>query len=242
MKRTSVIIMTVIALAATGLYANFSPSKYVGGLLKMPTAYTTNQGEWQLGIGPVTYGITDHIEIGTDIGYLLFGGFMLGTKVNLMKETGKIPFALGISAGYLSEIFWENFHRDSVIQYVSAGMTVSRWLANPDTTTKGRVGLHLNGNYNYQLNNADTTYSPFGLGAFNVGLGFDVFITTHSRIIVEGLTNLEQFEPRALVGVHWAWQNFNLKLGVGYSGDTQLPIYPALGLYWRFGGPLPDGN
>jgi len=242
MKRTGVIVTMVIALAATGLDANFSPNKYVGGLLKMPTAYTTNQGEWQLGIGPVTFGVTDHIEIGTDLGHLLFGGFMAGAKINLMKETHKVPFALGVSAGYLSEVFGEAFERDSLNQFVSAGLTVSRWLANPDTTTKSRVGLHLNGDYNYQLGSTDTSSTPFGLGAFNIGLGFDVFITTHTRIIVEGLTNLENFKPRALVGVHWAWQNFNLKLGVGGPGTAEIPIYPTLGLYWRFGGPLPDGN
>ncbi len=241
-SRTVVCALLGILLAATGLYANFSPNKYVEGLVQMPTAFTTNQGEWQLGFGPVTYGITDHIEIGTDLVNLLFGGFMVGAKVNLMKETHKVPFALGINAGYRSVLFGEELERDSVTHYLSTGLTLSRWLARVDSTTKGRVGFHLNCNYNFQVAGPDTSSTRFRREGFNFGVGFDVFITTHTRIIVEGLTNLENFAPRGVVGVHWAWQNFNLKLGVGGPGTADIPVYPQLGLYWRFGGPLPDGN
>lgn len=242
LQRTVVALLVLVSIGAPPLSAGFSPNKYVGGLVQMPTAYTTNRGEWQLGIGPVTYGITDHIEIGTDIGTFLFGGFMLGAKVNVFRETRRMPCAVGVSAGYLSKLFTVPFLNDSTDhgQYASAGVTLSRWLAFSDTTAKGRMGLHANCNYNYTLSEPESTL--FKRAGFNLGVGFDVFITTHTRLIIEGLTNLGDFSPRGLIGVHWAWQNFNLKLGVGSTGGVRIPVYPTLGLFWRFGGPDPDGN
>ena len=66
-----------------------------------PTGYTLHKGEFSIGIGPMAFGVTENVQIGTNILLWVFQVYNVDAKVSVLKDDDR-ALALGLGAYRLS--------------------------------------------------------------------------------------------------------------------------------------------
>ena len=197
--------------------------------ISMPTGYTVNRGEFLVGIGPIGFGVTDQVQIGTNVFLWLFQDYNASMKVSFVK-TRASAFAVGLRVDYLSlRVFG-----------VDQGFTFLYPYAAFSTRTGPNTLLHVAGKYSIisgdgEIEDAEIKETASGTRVYG---GLEHGFSNRTKFLAEIGYDFT-FEGITLGGaVLFGWNHFRLKLGVqfynpeGTSGFT----LPVIGLWWRFKG------
>jgi hypothetical protein len=198
--------------------------------LSMPTGNTLHAGEFSVGIGPVEYGITENIQIGTNLLLFIFQYYNADLKVSLI-DTEQQALALGLGVGYFNlSVFNSDVNFTTISPYVAYTFPLS-----PKTR------MHLAANYSHfesEANIDDAADLNASVSGTSVAAGVEHSLSNKTKFLADLGYDIELEGLRLGGGVLWGWETFRLKLGLqyfapkGYSGY----VFPYVGLWWRFRG------
>ena len=133
----SIAIVTVACFAQEEEKVGFEGRPIINNLW-MPTGYTLNKGEFIVGIGPIGFGISDKVQVGTNLLLYIVQYYNANIKVNL-AETPTLGCAVGLDFGYFNlDVFDSETSFTSYSPYVALTNNVG-----PSTN------LHLGGRYSF---------------------------------------------------------------------------------------------
>ncbi len=243
MKKRSIFIVFLI-LIFYSIYADFrDDEKPVWGMLN-DTAYTLQGGEWNIDLwGPVNWGITDNLQIGTMFWIWFLQIPNLNLKFNLIPESAGLPaFSIGGSYSQFSIMLPLT---DSNGNKVDTKVNISWFNIGGYLTKQLTEKLYLSGGYIYNGFNASSSVSTNDFLVFSLtGTGnaskilMDLIIesTKSTRFFTEGVLNLgNNLNFDAGGGVEWAMGDiFRLKIGIYVPVRENLIYLPFIDLHWRF--------
>lgn len=228
--------MFVLALAFMALPLQAQEDGFAGrpitSNLSMPTGNTLHAGEFTIGIGPVEYGITEHVQIGTNLLLFILQYYNADLKVSLIN-TEQQAFAVGLGVGYFD---LGVFGTDADVTFTSfSPYAVYTMPVGP----KSR--LHLSANYtNFSSSGdiGDAEELNTSISGTSVAAGLEHSLSNKTKFIGDLGYDLEFKGVRVGAGVLWGWETFRLKLGLQYFApkDYDGYVFPYVGLWWRFRG------
>ena len=229
MKRV-IIVLSVICLIFTSLSGakGFAGRPNTNSIF-MPTGYTLNAGEFLIGIGPVSYGFSDNVQIGTNVFLFLFQDYNVNVKISLAKSKN---FAMAVGM-HLHEFDLEVFGADSNFTSISPFMVFTK---RTGENTAYHAGVQ------YSFFSGDQDIGDAVAGATTAGtsayLGYEHSISHRTKFLVDGGYDFTFHGFRLGGAVLWGWEKFRLKLGVNYFNpeNTGGYVMPVLSLWWRFQG------
>lgn len=229
--KKALIIVLLFAFTATAFAEVGFEGRPITNNLWMPTGYTLNSGEFLIGLGPIGFGISDNIQVGTNILLFLFQVYNANLKISLIKSA---DMALAAGVGF-HHFNWNiegegEFSPTAITPYavVTFGM-------GPKTN------LHIGGEYyafteDFNIDDVDVESSVSGSRVY---AGIETSMSEKTKFLFEGGYDID-FEGLTFGGaVLFGWEKFRLKLGVSYynpkaaDGGFALPV---IGLWWRFKG------
>jgi hypothetical protein len=229
MKKTVAIVLTVLFVASPAFAEVGFRGRPITNNLWMSTGYTLNRGEFIVGIGPIGFGVTDNVQVGTNILLFLFQFYNANVKVSLV-EKADMALAVGLSLGRFDLAVFDS---DASFTTLSPYVSVSPKLSENTT-------LHLGGQYSYfssdaDIEDAEAEASSSGTSVF---AGLEYSMTHKTKFLVETGYDLTFEGMRLGGGVLFGWEKFRLKLGVSYfkPEGTDGFTFPHIGLWWRFMG------
>jgi hypothetical protein len=233
MKRSLILVLVMILLSITSsalLAETGFEGRPILNNLSNPTGYTLNQKEFTVGIGSIGFGITDNVQVGTNILLYALQIYNANLKVNFL-ETPTTAVASGIS--------WHRFRwdvDDSEVSFTS----ISPYIALTQQVVEN-TNIHIGGKYSYFDSKADVDdVEEDGLtSGTTVFTGLEYSLSNKTKFLAEADYDMTFDGFRAGGGVLFGWKTFRLKLGVKYynnSGDSKNFVFPVVGLWWRFWG------
>lgn len=228
-KRDYLIILVVVLMAPLWAQTGFE-NRPITNNVNMPTASTLNKGEFQLGIGPLAFGISDKVQIGTNVLEFIFGSANANLRVNVLN-TADNAVAVGIGVGQTETTL---YGRD--VSYVAwyPFVAYSRPLS---PTTLFHASLNLSAfTGDEDVQNADPR--AFWRGT-SIDAGVEYSYSNKTMFLGEAGYDFTFDGPRLSGAVLWGWKTFRLKLGLAVynpAGNANAFVSPLLGLWWRFGG------
>lgn len=200
--------------------------------VSMKTGFSLNRGEFTVGIGSIGFGITDNVQVGTNILLHLFQVYNGNLKVSLLKSES-LSLAAGMSLNHFNLDLSEDENTKVSFTTFSPYVAVSPQLSK-------NLRLHLCGQYSFfsgevDAEDAEFTGSVSGTSFFG---GLEYSFSNRTKFLTE--TGYDTtFDVFRLGGaVLFGWTKFRLKLGVNYfnPADGGSFVWPVIGLWWRFGG------
>lgn len=194
-----------------------------------PTGFTLNRGEFTVGLGNINFGITDNVQVGTNILLMFLQDYNVKLKVNLLDdETGAL--AAGVSLHRFDLKVWG---ADSNFTSVTPLLAYTLKLTP-------KTNLHLGGQYSFfsgpeEIEEAEAKATSSGSSA---NLGIEYGFSNRTRFLAETGYDFTFKGMRLGGAVLWGWKNFRLKLGVNYFNpkNAKSYIFPVISLWWRFNG------
>jgi hypothetical protein len=226
MKKTLIVLaMLFLVTVSTFAEKGFEDRPNISNV-SMPTGYTLHKGEFQVGIGPMAFGITDKVQVGTNILTFLLQIYNVNLKVNLI-DTESNAFAAGLK--------FDTFTEESYYTSFSPFATFSTKIG-PNTL------LHLGGQYTFfsDLENEDVEDFIAFLSSRSTSLrmGLEYSFSRKTKFMAETGYDFSIDGFRLGGAVLWGWEKFRLKLGLNYfkPNDSHGFVLPVISLFWRFGG------
>lgn len=227
MRKTWVIGIMIIFIIATSSFAQVGfKGRPITNNITMPTGYSLNRGEILVGLGPVGFGITNNIQISTNILYYLFQVYNANLKISFIKSSA-MGFAIGAK--------WTSFNLD--VFGAETGFTTISPYAVFSPNLGESLTLHIGGQYSIitsdaKIEDAEYTATTEGTSFF---VGLDYSVSNKTKFLAEGGYDLTLEGYRVGGAILLGWKAFRLKLGVNYLGvgDGGFTL-PIIGLYWRF--------
>ena len=230
MKKLFVIGLVFLVSASSAFAEEGFEGRPITNNVWMPTGYTLNKGEFMVGLGPIGFGITDNVQVGTNILLFLFQYYNANAKVSLIKWPN-MALSTGIDFGH--------FDLD-VLDVETSFTSLSPYLAFSRNVGKN-TNLHLAGQYTYfssesDIQDAEAKWTSTGTSGF---AGLEYSLSQKTKFLGEASYDATFEGFRVGGGVLFGWEKFRLKLGVSYynpegvEGGFTLPI---IGLWWRFRG------
>lgn len=232
--KAKLLLALVITLLATNVSAEDGfEGRPVTNNLWSPTAFTLHQSEFSVGLGPIAFGITDRIQVGTNILLYLLQVSNVNGKAQIYSSD-KLSFAAGI----------EYMHFD-LSPLVGGDDDVSFNSIAPFAAISGAINpkltFHLSGRYSHFDSHADiddyeAEYSTSGTMLMT---GLEYSLSNRTKFMGDVGYDFSFDGYRLGGGVLLGWEKFRLKLGVNYynpesaSGGYTVPV---IGLWWRFNG------
>lgn len=229
MKKTLIICSVFIFLFGSVYAKDGFEGRPNTNNITMPTGYTVNKGEFLVGLGPVAFGISDKVQVGTNILLYLFQDYNANLKISFLKSDSK-ALAAGVKFHRFElDVFGAETGFTSFSPYAAFSTKLSR-----DTT------LHLGGQYSYFSGEAeidDAEASAISTGT-SVYLGIQHSLSNRTKFLAETGYDITFNGLRVGGAVLFGWEKFRLKLGVNYFNpeNTGGYIFPVIGLWWRFDG------
>jgi hypothetical protein len=225
------LVLVVSLILTTALIADEGfEGRPINNNIWMETGSTLNRGEFIIGLGTsVGFGITDHVQVGTNVLGWLVQYYNANMKIELMKNENS-SLSAGIGVGKLNlDVFGSEDDFNVLAPFVSYSYIVS------ENTT-----IHLGGKFtsfsgDSNIDDADPEGAIEGT-AFSGGL--DYSWSNKTKFLVEGGYDVTFDGPKIGGAILWGWETLRLKLGVSYfnpNGDFSFTM-PIIGLYWRFDG------
>jgi hypothetical protein len=207
-------------------------SKPITNNIWMSTAYTLNQNEFAIGIGPVNIGLTDRIQFGSNILMFLFQNYNANFKMNVY-QTSKMAVATGLE---LNRYNLSVLKMDQEFRY----NTVTPFLVI-STMTGEYTNLHVSGRFDIFGTDEYADRMRIGISTDQLMLmaGIEQIVSRRTRFLFESGYLVGDPGIQMSVGVLLSWTYFRLKLGVGYynsKGERNGFTLPVIGLWWRFNG------
>lgn len=193
----------------------------------MPTGYTLHRGEFAIGIGPIGFGITDHVQVGTNILLYLSEAPNGNLKISLIKSSTS-AFGVGIDL--------RHFNLD-VFKDERSFTALSPFLAVSNKIGENTL-LHLSGQLSFfssdsDIDDADAESSSSGTSVF---AGLEYSFSKKTKFLADVGYDITFEGLRLGGGVLFGWEKFRLKLGGGYfapEGNDHFTLL-VIGLWWRF--------
>jgi len=198
--------------------------------LFMQTGNTLHKGEFIIGLGPISYGITEHLQVGTNVLLYLFQYYNINAKYAFINKEDE-ALAAGVEFGSLSLDVGsnDNVSFTAVSPFISYSKSVGE-----------KTRLHLSGNYSYfesDFDIDDATASASSSGT-SVMAGLEYGVSNRTKFVGDLGYDITFEGVRAGLGVMWAWDAVHLNLGGQYfkPKGTDSFVLPYVGLWWRFDG------
>jgi hypothetical protein len=229
MKKLVIISLVLLALSLTMFSEDGFEDRPITTNINMPTGYTLNRGEFQVGIGPVAFGISDRVQVGTNVLLFLLQDYNVNFKTSLIKNEDS-ALAAGLKLHHFDlEVFGSDSDFTSITPFAAYSKRIS-----------AKTMLHLSGQYSFisgdeDIEDAEAVATSSG-SLIKIGLEYQ--FSNRTRFLAEGGYDFT-FDGLKLSGaVLWGWKRFRLRLGIGYFNpeNSKAIIYPSVGLWWRFGG------
>jgi hypothetical protein len=228
MKKLLIIGIVLIGMLSSAFAEVGFRGRPITNNLSMPTGYTLNQNEFVVGIGPIGFGITDNIQVGTNILLYLFQVYNGNIKVSFIK-TKSMALAGGLSIYHFS---WGVGTGDIGFTSLSPYLVISQRIG-PNTL------LHIGGQYSHFSANADIddVKADATVAGTRFYAGVEHSLSRKTKFLAEGGYDID-FKGFMFGGaVLFGWEKFRLKLGLSYyapeAADNGFTL-PAIGLWWRF--------
>ena len=229
MSRIIVVLFLLVVLIEFSFANSGFQDRPITHNVIMPTGYTLNKGEFQVGIGPLAFGLSDHIQIGTDVLCIICGSPYINLRANLYN----LPeHALAVGVGFGRTIAAVSSKNIEFIDW-HPFLAYSRPLS-PKTRFHLSLGLAIFGNDD--IKNATPQRQWRGAG---IDAGLEYSYSNRSKFLAEGGYDFTFEGPRIGGAALWGWNTFRLKLGVDYykpQGLTHAFWSPIIGFWWRLGG------
>jgi hypothetical protein len=194
----------------------------------LATGATLNRGEYLVGLGPISYGVSDHLQIGLNPVSFLFQVYNAQAKAALVKSR-----AFALAAG----LDWQSFElnvagAETDFTGLSPFLAVSTRLSSATT-------LHLYGQTFRFFGNADVKNAAWESDVVGTwaGGGFDLSLSRGTKFLAEGGYDFTFDVTRTAAAFLFGGRTIRLKLGLQYfrpgrdDGFTKV----VLALWWRFG-------
>jgi hypothetical protein len=230
MKKLFVVALVLLVSGSSAFAEEGFKGRPITNNVWQPTGYTLNKGEFMIGLGSIGFGITDNVQVGTNVLLFLFQYYNANAKISMIK-TPTNALAGGIGFGY--------FNLD-VFDVEASFTSLSPYLAYSHNLG-GNTNLHLVGQYSYfssdsDIEDADAEETSEGTSVFG---GVEYSFSHKTKFLGEAGYDIT-FEGFRLGGaVLFGWEKFRLKLGVGYYNPEGVDggfTLPVIGLWWRFMG------
>lgn len=229
MKRLSIICLAILFLASSVLVGKGFDGRPITNNVWMPTGYTIDKGEFLLGLGPIAFGISDRVQVGTNVLLFLFQDYNANLKISFVKDAKK-----ALAAGF-------KFHRFDLDVYgIDTEFNSFSPFAAFSTKVSRNTSLHLGGQYSYfsskvEIEDAKVESTSEGTSAY---LGIEHSFSYKTKFLAEVGYDFTFKGFRVGGAVLFGWEKFRLKLGVNYFSpeDSQGFIFPVISLWWRFPG------
>lgn len=196
------------------------------------TGYTLRRDEFAIGIGPIEYGITDNVQLGTNLLLWLPQVYNGDLKVAL---TERYEGALSVGfAVYSLSLKNEDTDDDREGDYLA----LAPYLAGTYRLTENTLG-HAYARYAHfeadeEGNDVeDTEASEFSSGT-GVYLGLEHSRSNRTKFLFDMGYDATFQGVRAGGAVLFGWSMFRLKLGLSYFSAGDGFFLPVVGLWWRF--------
>ena len=222
----------VLVFAASAAFAQVGfRGRPITNNVWMPTGYTLNGGEFIIGIGSIGFGLTNNIQLGTNILLFLFQDYNASLKISLIKSHS---FALAGGVGF-HHFSWN----------LGGGGDINPTAITPYAVVSLGLGprshLHAGGEFyvwteDLDLDDIEAESSVTGTRIYG---GLEHGMSDRTKFLIEGGYDLD-FKGMTIGGaILFGWKTFRLKLGVSYyapeAADTGFTL-PVIGLWWRFAG------
>ena len=223
----------LLAIFASAVFADVGfEGRPITNNLMMPTGYTLHQSEFIVGLGSIGFGITENIQVGTNILLFLFQMYNANIKVSFMKTE-----TMAIAAG----VEFAQFNLDILLEEdEEAGFTTISPFLVFSTKIGAMTTLHLGGKYStwsgdYETDEVETSSTSSGTRLY---AGVEHSLSHKTKFLAEGGYDIDFEGFFAGGGVLFGWEKFRLKLGVTYYNPDGSEGYtlPNIGLWWRFKG------
>ena len=231
-KKMIVLILTIFVLTAPLMAQEGFKGRPITNNLWSPTAHTLHKNEFAIGIGPVAVGLSENVQVSTNLFLWLFQIYNANMKVSLVKS-GNMSVAAGLQ--------YQRFDLASLFEDGDVAFnSISPFLAF--TTSIGQsTDLHIAGKYSYFSSDSDIEdVEAEGSASGTEIMGGIEHSMSHKTKLLADIGYDITFEGfRAGVGVLFGWEKFRLKLGVGYFDPKNAEnafTLPVIGLWWRFNG------
>jgi hypothetical protein len=232
--RNLIIVFLSIAIVAVACFAQeeekvgFEGRPIINNLW-MPTGYTLNKGEFIVGIGPIGFGISDKVQVGTNLLLYIVQYYNANVKVSL-AETSNMAFAAGLDVGHFNlDVFDSETSFTSYSPYVALTNNIG-----PSTN------LHFEGSYSHfeadvDVEDADVEATTSGT---SLSGGIEYSLSYKTKFLGEVGYDFTFEGMRFGGGVLFGWQKLRIKLGIQYYNpkDSDGFTWPILGIWWRFMG------
>jgi len=234
MKRLAplfVLALLLITSASAQEKTGFAGRPITGNLFG-PTGNTLHQNEFTIGIGPVEYGITENLQIGTNLLLFILQYYNAEVKYSFIN-TEKQALAAGIGVGHFSLNAFTNNDDDLTFTTISPFVAYSMPIG-PVTR------MHLSANYtNFSSTaNIDDAEASASVSGTSLTAGVEHSISNKTKFVGDLGYDLDFEGIRVGGGVLWGWDSFRLKLGLQYFAPKDVGglVLPYIGLWWRFDG------
>jgi hypothetical protein len=196
--------------------------------IDMPTGNTLNQGEFTVGLESIGFGVTNNLQVGTNILPYLVQYHNVNVKVNLV-ESPNMALATGVDFGRFDlDIVGVGTDFNSLSPFVALSTRVS-----PATT------LHFAGRYSHFSDDIDGAEPEEISTGTSASVGVDYSLSNRTKFLAEAGYDATFDGPRLGGAVLFGWRRFRLKLGVNYYNPEDANAsftLPIISLWWRFNG------
>ncbi len=219
-----------IFLSASAFADEGFNSREITNNLGMPTGYTLNKREFTVGIGSIGFGITDNVQVETNIPLYLFQYANAKVKVSLI-ESPTMAIATGIGLGHFNlDVLDDGVSFTSLSPYLSYSQKVGT-----------NTSLHLGGKFSYftgesDIDSAKAESTSTGTSFYG---GLEYSLSNKTKFLTEAGYDITFGGLKLGGGVLFGWEKFRLKLGVTYYNPEDVDggfTLPVIGLWWRFKG------
>jgi len=194
----------------------------------MHTGSTLNKGEFTIGLGSVGMGISDKVQVGTNVLLYLFQVYNFNTKIAIMR-TEKMSIAAGLNLDHFNlKVFGVEEGFTSYSPYIAI---------SPRFSDKFR--MHFGSRFaffsgNKDIQDSEVTSTAKGTSIF---MGFEFSLSNISKFLAEGGYDTTFNGPRLSGALLFGWRKFRLKLGAQYFRPKDFKGFtiPVIGIWWRFG-------
>jgi len=195
----------------------------------MQTGYTLNSGEFKIGLGPIAYGITDNVQLETNLLLFILQIYNASAKVSILKDKEN---ALAVGATYMhfnmnSLLGGDNkLSFDAIQPFVTYTMCVNE-----------KFNAHIGGTYSYFASDTDIedVETSSNITGTTVSAGLEYSLSNKTKLVGDLAYDVTFSGLRPGAAVLFGWETFRLKLGLGYySLEKDSYILPVIDLWWRF--------
>jgi hypothetical protein len=234
-KRVLCALIGLSLLSATALAQQGFEGRPITDNLFVPTGYTLHKGEFAIGIGPVAFGISENVQVETNVLLWAFQAYNAGLKLALKKDDdGAFALGAGVVSPKLDLI--DDDGDDNEVSFLGIGP-----YASYSTRMSPSTIVHVGGRYTYfsaedddtDVDDVDATSSASGTAIFG---GIEYSMSHRTKFVADAGYDFDFDGGRVGGGVIFGWTTFRLKLGVSYYSAGDGFVFPNIGLWWRFKG------